>query len=120
MQDKSVKFKNEYELDNYVNKLLLFMKIINKKADKDVRSVQTDDGALNASIQKMLQELKIDDIRVIMRELVKLSKYAQEDMLNNRRTTIYITECVETKLACQRLIDMCKTALIEGRNERSK
>lgn len=121
MQDKSMRFKSGHELDNYVNKLLLFMKIATKKADKDMRSVQSNDEiALNALIQKMLQELKIDDLRVVMRKLAELSNYAQEDMLNNRRTTIYIEECIETKLACQKLIDMCKTTLIDVQNERTK
>ena len=106
MQEQ-VKFHNENEIDKYVNKLLLFAKIYTIKCDADVEKLSHENKTnVVTMICEMSYSLSIDDLK-------ELLNFAQQDISNGRRSSAYINECYDTKLACLKVLTICHNVLVD-------
>lgn len=109
-----VTFQNENEIDKYVNKMMLFAKICVTKYDADVEKISHDSRANIAKmICEMAHSLSTDDLKKVIVKVEELLNFAQQDISNGRRSSAYINECYDTKVACFRVLTICHNVLVD-------
>lgn len=112
MQGKMV-FHNESEMDKYVNKMMLFTKVYITRRDSDTKKMSH--GGASHPVQmicEMACRLSSDDLKKVIAKVKELLDFAQQDIHNGRRSSAYIDECYDTRVACMRLLGVCHNVLL--------